>query len=140
MRLVFDTNIVMSGLLWRGTPHQLFILAKENRALQLVTSLPLLDELADVITRKQFTKRLALIEKSSAQILADYLQVVELVEPVSIPPTSSDPDDDAVLACALAAQADFVVSGDDNLLVLREFAGIPLVTAAVALQRITLQT
>lgn len=130
----------MSGLLWRGTPHQLFILAKENRALQLVTSLPLLDELADVITRKQFTKRLALIEKSSAQILADYLQVVELVEPVSIPPTSSDPDDDAVLACALAAQADFVVSGDDNLLVLREFAGIPLVTAAVALQRITLQT
>ena len=130
----------MSGLLWRGTPHQLFILAKENRALQLVTSLPLLDELADVITRKQFTKRLALIEKSSAQILADYLQVVELVEPVSIPPTSSDPDDDAVLACAFAAQADFVVSGDDNLLVLREFAGIPLVTAAVALQRITLQT
>lgn len=140
MRFVLDTNIVMSGLLWHGTPHQLFILIKENRALQLVTSLPLLDELADVITRKQFTKRLALIEKSSAQILADYLQVVELVEPASIPPTSADPDDDAVLACALAAQADFVVSGDDNLLVLREFAGIPIITAVAALQKITSQT
>ena len=81
-----------------------------------------------------------LIEKSSAQILADYLQVVELVEPASIPPTSADPDDDAVLACALAAQADFVVSGDDNLLVLREFAGIPILTAAAALQKITSQT
>jgi putative PIN family toxin of toxin-antitoxin system len=136
VRLVLDTNIVTSGLLWRGTPYQLLTHVKETRSLQLVSSPALLDELADVIMRKQFVKRLALIEQSSAQVLADYLQVVELVEPVSIPPTFRDPDDDAVLACALAAHADLIVSGDDDLLILSTFEGIPIVTPAVALQMI----
>lgn len=136
MRLVLDTNIVTSGLLWRGTSYQLLTHIKETRSLQLVSSPALLDELADVIMRKQFVKRLALIEQSSAQVFADYLQVVELVEPMSIPPTSRDPDDDAVLACALAAHADLIVSGDDDLLILSTFEGIPIVTPAVALQMI----
>lgn len=65
-----------------------------------------------------------------------YLQAVELVEPAVIPPTSRDPDDDAVLACAVAAHADFIVSGDADLLVLGAFSGIPIVTAPQALEGI----
>lgn len=97
----------------------------------------MLEELADVLTRQQCTKRLAAIGQSGAQVLADYLQVVELIEPVNIPPTSRDPDDDAILACALAAHADLIVSGDADLLVLKQFQAIPIVTAAQAIQRIT---
>jgi putative PIN family toxin of toxin-antitoxin system len=136
VRLVLDTNIVLSGLLWRGTPYQLLTQIKQTRTLQLVSSPVMLEELADVLTRKQCTKRLAAIEQSSAQVLADYLQVIELVEPVNIPPTSRDADDDAILACALAAQADLIVSGDADLLVLKQFRDIPIVTAAQAIKRI----
>ena len=137
MRLVLDTNIVLSGVLWHGTPHQLLTLIKQSRTLQLVSSPTLLDELADVLTRKQCIKRLAAIEQNSAQVLADYLRVVELVEPVSIPPTSRDADDDAILACALAAHADLIVSGDEDLLVLEQFQGIPIVTASQAVKIIS---
>ena len=104
------------------------------RTLQLVSSQIMLDELADVLTRKQCVTRLATIEQNSTQVLADYLRVVELVESVSIPPTSRDPDDDAILACALAAHADLIVTGDADLLVLKQFNGIPIVTAAQAIK------
>jgi putative PIN family toxin of toxin-antitoxin system len=50
---------------------------------------------------------------------------------------SRDADDDAVLACALAAQADLIVSGDADLLVLKQFQGIRIMTAAQAVKRIT---
>ena len=49
---------------------------------------------------------------------------------------SRDPDDDAVLACALAARADLVVSGDNDLLVLKSFEGIPIVTVSQAVRTI----
>lgn len=132
MRLVLDTNIVLSGLLWRGTPYQLLTRIKQTRTLQLVCSPVMLEELADVLTRQQCTKRLTAIKQSGAQVLADYLQVVDLVEPVNIPPTSRDADDDAILACALAAHADLIVSGDADLLVLEQFQGMRIVTAAQA--------
>jgi uncharacterized protein len=50
-----------------------------------------------------------------------------------------DPDDDAVLACAKAAQVDLIVSGDEDLLVLQQFEGIAVVTAAQALDKLKLQ-
>jgi predicted nucleic acid-binding protein len=61
-----------------------------------------------------------------------------LVDLVTAPALSltvcRDADDDAVLACALAARADLIVSGDKDLLVLQAFQGIPILTAAQALQ------
>ncbi len=61
-----------------------------------------------------------------------YLQT----SPALASPVSRDPDDDAVLACALAAKADLIVSGDQDLLVLQAFEGIPIVTIAQALERL----
>jgi len=60
-----------------------------------------------------------------------------IVEPVHIQRTSIDPDDDAVLATALAAPADLIVSGDTHLLDLKSFHRIPIITAAEAVNRIT---
>jgi predicted nucleic acid-binding protein len=51
-------------------------------------------------------------------------------------PVSTDPDDDAILACALAARAAAVVSGDDDLLALRDFQDIPILTASALLARL----
>lgn len=70
-------------------------------------------------------------------MLAEVQRLADIVEPPPLPaPVGRDPDDDAVLALAVAARADLVVSGDADLLVLGTYAGIPIVDAAEAVARI----
>jgi putative PIN family toxin of toxin-antitoxin system len=135
MRLVLDTNVVLSGLLWPGATHRFLLTVRAHRQVQLFSSLPLIEELADVLTRKEPVKRLALLQLSAEAVLADYVRAVHLVEPAHITPTSIDPDDDVVLATALAAQADAIVSGDTkHLQPLVQFQGIPILSPAQASQ------
>ena len=69
-------------------------------------------------------------------MLSNYVQAVVVLEVVPLPqPVCRDPDDDAVLALALQAQADVIVSGDQDLLVLGSFEGISILTARQALER-----
>lgn len=141
MRIVLDTNIVLSALLWRGTPYRLFEAIRQQPDVQLYSSATLLAELADVLTRPSPTKQLATIGKTAREVTADYLAVVEIVAPATLSaPVSRDPDDDQVLACALAAQADLIVSGDGDLLTLKSFQGVPIVTAAQAVEKIKAAT
>lgn len=72
-------------------------------------------------------------------MLADYLEAIELVEPIEWPRVVRDPDDDHVLACALTARADLIVTGDNDLLDLHAYQNIPIITAAEALRRIEAQ-
>ncbi len=137
MRIVLDTNVVLSALLWRGTPYQLLTAIRQQSGVQLYSSTALLDELADVLTRPTATKRLAVIGKTAREVLSDYVEAVELVEPTTVPRVvPTDPDDDQVIAAALTAHADLVVSGDADLLSIASFERIPIVTAAQAVQRI----
>jgi len=141
VRIVLDTNIVLSALLWRGTPYRLFEAIRQQPDVQLYSSATLLAELADVLTRPSPTKQLATIGKTAREVTADYLAVVEIVAPATLSaPVSRDPDDDQVLACALAAQADLIVSGDGDLLTLKSFQGVPIVTAAQAVEKIKAAT
>jgi len=99
----------------------------------------LLEELTDVLTRPAATKQLTAIGKAAREVLADYLEAVELVEPAELPRIVRDPDDDHVLACALAARADLIVTRDKDLLVLKSYQDIPILAAAEALRRIEAQ-
>lgn len=133
MRIVADTNIVLSGLLWQGPPRRLIDLARE-RNLTLCTSLMLLAELAEVIGRLQFAQRVQAARLSAITLVQDYARLAELLEPAPLSePVSRDPDDDHVLACALAAQAEIIVSGDRDLLDLGAFRQIRILTATAAL-------
>lgn len=137
MRIVLDTNVVLSALLWRGTPHQLLTAIRQQPGVQIYSSTALLDELADVLTRPSATKRLAVIGKTAREVLSDYIEAVELVEPTTVPRVvPTDPDDDQVIAAALTAHADLIVSGDSDLLNIASFERIPIATAAQAVQRI----
>ena len=70
-------------------------------------------------------------------LLSGLRQLTEVIEPPPLAqPVCRDRDDDEVLALALAAKVDLIVSGDDDLLVLQVFDGIPIVTPAQALQHI----
>jgi len=139
MRIVADTNTVLSGLLWGGPPRRLIDLARA-RSLSLYTSLVLLAELAEVIARDKFAHRVHLAGLSAAEHVLDYRRLAYLVEPQPLSgPASRDPDDDHVLACALAARADLIVTRDLDLLDLKTYQDIPILAAAEALRRIEAQ-
>lgn len=133
MRAILDTNVLLSGLLWRGAPHALIALARSGD-LALISSPTLLAELTRVLERAKFDAILARIQTTRDQTLAEIRQLADIIDPPPLPiPTCRDPDDDAVLALAIAAQVNLIVSGDDDLLALQSYAGIPIVDPAQAL-------
>jgi putative PIN family toxin of toxin-antitoxin system len=128
VRAVIDTNVLLSGLLWHGPPHTLIEQVRASR-LSLVSSAALLAELAEVVARAKFQAILARSNTNAERMLAEVRQLAEIVDPPPLPaPVSRDPEDDAVLALAVAAQADLIVSGDTDLLVLGGYGGIPILS------------
>jgi putative PIN family toxin of toxin-antitoxin system len=139
VRIVIDTNVLLSALLWHGGPHALFEKVRTG-TVELMMSHALMEELAEVITRPKFASILQRTTRTPERILNELRALAEMVAASPLPqPVCRDPDDDVVLACALAAQADLIVSGDDDLLVLKTFRGIPIVSASDALRRISNQ-
>jgi uncharacterized protein len=134
VRLVLDTNTVVSGLLWDNAPSKLDA-ALEGRV-ALFTSHALLFELSDVLPRAKFAKRVAASQLTIEQLIARYAVLAQTIEPAVISPVSTDPDDDHVLACALGASVDLIISGDADLMNLKQHQRIPIITAAEALTRI----
>ena len=138
MRLVLDTNAAISGLLWHGNPGTL-IDAAYAELVTLHTGAPLLAEIRDVLHREKFARPLATLGLTATEIFEGYAALATVVVPAIIPPTViDDPDDDAVLACAVAAEADYIVSGDPHLLRLEQFRNMPIVTPAQAVVQLAL--
>ena len=137
MQVVLDTNITVSGLLWGGPPRQIMDAARAGK-LQVFTSIDLLEELEDVLARSKLAVRLQLVGKTASALLEEYSVLTTIVAaPPLAEPVSRDPDDDVVLACALAAQAEAIISGDADLLVLGSYRGIPILTAPELLARLS---
>jgi putative PIN family toxin of toxin-antitoxin system len=130
MRAVADTNVVVSGLLWPGPSRRILTLARTGQ-LELFTSPALLAELEDVLSRRKFSRRLDLAGVGLQDLVLGYAALARVVLPAKIPLIiAEDPDDDEVLACALAAHAAVIVSGDRHVLSLAEYQGIRIMRPA----------
>lgn len=135
MRIVLDTNVALSALLWRGTPYLLLQAVRRREHVQLFTSPVLLEELGEVLIRPSPSQRLSLIGRAAHEVLVDYIDAVDLVTPHSVPPVvDADSDDDHVIAAAVAAGADLLVSGDRHLLGLKSHRNIRIVGPAEAIR------
>lgn len=137
MRIVIDTNLLVSGVISAGLPRQLVDAAKAGE-FELCTSEVLLAELLDVIARSKFAARLAQAGLTPMDVVEDLRTLAVVVSPITIAlVVLTDPDDDHVLAAALTGAADLIASGDKrDLLPLGSYQGIPIITAREALERI----
>lgn len=126
MRVVADTNTIVSGFLWHGAPRQFLNLAREDK-ITLFTSLHLISELADVLKRNKFSTRLQMAGVTFDDLVTGFAALAILIKPVHLQPIIlADPSDDNVLACAIACKADFIISGDKHLLNLGEYENIKI--------------
>ena len=136
MRLVLDTNVVVSALVWGGVPYRL-IEAAAAGDIELVTSPALLAELRNVLGREHLASRLVTQRSSVEQAIGFYGELVISVSPLSTPRVvPGDVDDDHVIAAAVAGSAEIVVSGDRHLLSLGNHQSIGIVNAAEAVRRV----
>jgi uncharacterized protein len=135
VKLVVDTNTLISGLLWQGPSAQLLEAAAQRKA-ELVLSPELLAEFADVIERPKFFHRIAARGATAGGLTQKLAREVTIVSPalLPLPPELRDPKDLPVLACAMAARVDAIVTGDEDLLTLRSFQDISIVNAREALR------
>jgi putative PIN family toxin of toxin-antitoxin system len=113
---VVDTNVLISALLWQGNPGKIFELAGDGD-IQIITSRVLLDELAATLAKPKLARFVDATGLSAADMLRNYRRIASTVAAKPLAQAvSRDRDDDAVLACALAARAEVIVTGDDDLL------------------------
>lgn len=130
MRVTADTNVVVSGLFWRGNPRRVLDAARDG-IIELYTTATLLKELEDVLKREKFEKRLSAATVTIRELVDGYASLTTVVDVLSVPTVVlRDPDDDEVIACAVAAECELIVSGDDDLLSLKQHKEIRILTSA----------
>src|SRR5258708_34009447 len=116
MRVVVDTNLLISGLFWRGNPGQVYEAAVVGE-FTLLTTQVLIAEFDRVLHYTKFEPRLTALGQTAEQLTEALRNLAEAVEAADIPPGAvRDPKDIPVLACALGGTAEFIVSRDQNLL------------------------
>lgn len=136
MRAVLDTNVVVSGLLYAGKP-QLLLQKARHSLIELYTSDMLLVELHEVVERHKFARKIELLRTTPSSMIVAYLAIVNLVSVSEAKRVVvRDHDDDEVIACAVAANADFVITGDRHLLEMGRHHEIQIITVSDALDRI----
>lgn len=132
MRLVIDTNVVVSGLLWSGSPAVLLNYGL-NSIVEFYSSEVLLTEFAATLGKRSIAAQLEKLGLAAHQVVSDYRNVCGLVAPTPIQSIAPDPDDDWVIATALAANADMIVTGDKPFLSIGSVGDLRIVGVAEAL-------
>lgn len=130
-------NVVVASLLWSRPPRRLLVAAIDGEV-ELFSSAVLLEELANTLGHSKFAVRIESFGTSIAALVAQYTALVSLVAPASVPRVmSNDADDDHVIAAAVAARAELIVTGDrKRLLPNGSHQGIAIVTAREVTERL----
>ena len=133
MRAVVDTNVLVRALIKpQGTVGPVLLRLRHGEY-TLLYAQPLLEELIDVLNRPRIRKKYHLTYQDIQTAVSVILLRGEAVAPTEQITACRDPKDDKFLEVAVAGKADVIVSGDQDLLVLHPFSGIPIVQPATFL-------
>lgn len=132
MKIVFDTNVIVSALLIKSSNSR-FAYEKAISRGKILASLPTLEELIEVLCRKKFSKYISLSDRnifiSEFSLLAEIIKVNQKLN------VCHDPKDNKFLELAISGNADCVVTKDEDLLVLDPFRKISILSPDVFLKR-----
>ncbi len=129
LKAVLDTNIFISAVLFGGNPGEVYRMGIKG-LFDLVVSADILQEVEECLVQK------FLWEPNKSQAFVSQIKRVATVINVQeqVPEVCRDPQDDHVLAAALQEEADYIVSGDKDLLELRSYMGVKIVDAAAFIE------
>ncbi len=122
MKIVLDTNVLISGVFWGGHPKKILEMVVKG-SVKVYATESIVKEYFRII--EKIGKKNPTIVNEWKMLLLDLLNVIEATEKISI---CRDEYDDMFLECAVACGAKYIVSGDDDLLVLDNFRQIPIIT------------
>lgn len=129
MRVVFDTNVIISATLWHNSISQKLLIKLINANMEIFTSSDIISEYLRVLV-----KDFGYSEDDAVKVLGDIMPVFTFIEPVErIDAIKSDPEDNKILECAVASSADFIITYDKHLLELIEFNGVKIIKPENAL-------
>jgi hypothetical protein len=124
MRVVLDTNVLVSGIFWRGAPHQILQAWAEGE-IELLCSIPILDEYRRVL--EGVGKDLPGFDLG-AWMRFIFEHAIFISPSISLSVIREDPSDNRILECAISGKADAIVSGDEHLKSLRHFEGVDILS------------
>jgi putative PIN family toxin of toxin-antitoxin system len=125
VRIVIDTNVLISATFWTGNPKQLLNRVRKKEFV-LLTSQILLNELKEILIRPD--KPFKLSEEEAEHVVNRIRSLAELVRTHSFVKICRDEQDNRVLECAIDGGADWIISGDAHLLELQSFQGVRIGT------------
>lgn len=124
-RIVADTNLLISSVFWEGAPYRIVISAIEGKT-EVIVSAQILNEVRKVL--KDPKEKFQLSEQETDDIIDSILLYAKVVEPTVEVCLSRDPKDNPVIACAITANAKFIVTRDKDLLDLVSCEGIKIIS------------
>lgn len=128
-KVVIDTNIFISGFGWDAKPEEILKLLKQRCIINYI-SIAILNELKRVVSYPKL-KFSDLLQNRILEFVFFYSEIVEPTQHIS--PITKDPDDNKFLECAMAAGAEFIISGDPHLINVIEYNAVKIVSAATFL-------
>ena len=124
MKIVIDTNVLISGVFFGGFPRKILGLIVSG-ILTACATVAIIDEYEEIV-QEMIDRKQGHINKD---ILTPLIKTLEIIEPISDIKICRDPDDDKFINCAKDARALYIVSGDKDLLVLEQYDNIQIITA-----------
>ena len=135
MKIVIDTNVVISGIFFNGNPRKV-IESVCGAEIEAYASPEIIEEYKEIVDR--------IIGRGQGSFNSDgfikFIADLTLIEPHTNVSVCRDPDDDKFINCAVDAKALYIVSGDNDLLDIKEYEGIEIITAADFVERYILET
>jgi len=129
LKVVLDTNIIISAVLFGGRPRELLKQVIEGKIIMGI-SLPIIEEVKDVLSRDKFNYPAHMRQF----VISQLEEIATLVEPtVFIGIIEKDDDDNRILECAVEFGANCIISGDSHLLELKNYNDIEVVSASIFL-------
>src|SRR3989338_1769750 len=136
IKLVLDTNTIISGLLWKGIEFELLQTIEQQKAL-LFLNADILMEIHRILHYERLKKYIILSELSPEQLIEKITALAHIISG-NTPKTSlcRDKEDEKFITCAILSNAKYIITGDEDLLVIKQYKNIKIITTKEALELI----